>query len=318
MKFFISSTYEDLKDYRKIAIDMLSELECQVICMEKFTASQKESLDYCLKQISDTDCIIGIYGCKYGSVYKSSNNSMTEEEFDFAVKNGISILPFVIKRNDKCFDERQKAFIENSVYKHNLAGKFSDAEDFKQKLNLALKNEFGDLEGYNYKLFWKEINEAEKEMKKDPSSEFRIDSYVADDINSIINYLEQTKHFINQLGDKSCFGGTYDTILSYAYDFYYEKLPQNRVKKLIEKHNYKKQIMSSIETNADAFVNAWDLIYLGVHNYVSGLNLAIAYLELEKVKMMLLNEVWTKDLREKAIAAKDNYINQLRESLLLL
>ena len=51
MKVFISSTYEDLKDYRKAAIGVVNEHECLSLAMEHFGARAGEPVDVSLDDV---------------------------------------------------------------------------------------------------------------------------------------------------------------------------------------------------------------------------------------------------------------------------
>lgn len=81
MKFFISSTYQDLKDIRRVAINTIESLTerktAEISAMEEFPASQKSSGAFCVDQVKDADIVIGIYGYRFGSKYYDGR-SMTE------------------------------------------------------------------------------------------------------------------------------------------------------------------------------------------------------------------------------------------------
>ena len=98
MKFFISSTYQDLKDIRRIAINTIESLTerktAEISAMEEFPASQKSSGAFCVDQVKDADIVIGIYGYRFGSKYYDGR-SMTEIEFDEAAEHGATILAFI-------------------------------------------------------------------------------------------------------------------------------------------------------------------------------------------------------------------------------
>lgn len=82
MKIFISSTYEDLKDERKQAIDTISTM-AQPIAMEKWPASNKSAKEMALTQLSGSDAVILILGFKYGSM-DDDGISITEIEYNTA------------------------------------------------------------------------------------------------------------------------------------------------------------------------------------------------------------------------------------------
>lgn len=92
MKFFISSTFEDLKEYRRHTINYLKDLTDektgQIGAMEYFAASEDTSKEVCLAELESSDIVIGIYGSRFGWEEESTGRSMTEIEFDRAVELG--------------------------------------------------------------------------------------------------------------------------------------------------------------------------------------------------------------------------------------
>ena len=81
MKVFISSTYQDLIDYRAAAIEAVEGTSYQAVKMEVFGARSDEPLNACLQEIEQCDLFIGIYAHRYGYVPDSSNISITEMEY---------------------------------------------------------------------------------------------------------------------------------------------------------------------------------------------------------------------------------------------
>ena len=64
MRFFISSTFKDLEEYREHTIKYLNNLTDKktgkVIAMEYFPASEEDSYDICLEELEKSDFVIGI------------------------------------------------------------------------------------------------------------------------------------------------------------------------------------------------------------------------------------------------------------------
>ena len=65
MKFFISSTFSDLKNIRQVAINTIESLingvTGQIAAMEYFAASPEDSKSICLEELCRSDIVIGIY-----------------------------------------------------------------------------------------------------------------------------------------------------------------------------------------------------------------------------------------------------------------
>lgn len=93
---FVSSTYEDLKDYRKKALDAIVSLKQMFEGMEYFGADSRTPLDVMLDKLSYCQVYIGIIGMRYGSVDKATQKSYTELEYERAKELGIPCLIYII------------------------------------------------------------------------------------------------------------------------------------------------------------------------------------------------------------------------------
>ena len=52
---YLSSTYEDLKEYRRVVFDALRKSGYQVIAMEDYVATDQRPVDKCLKDVEQAD-----------------------------------------------------------------------------------------------------------------------------------------------------------------------------------------------------------------------------------------------------------------------
>jgi hypothetical protein len=68
IKAYVSSTFTDLKDYRRVVIETLEQLEQQTRAMEMYVASDERPLDVCLADVAQCDLYIGIVAWRYGFV----------------------------------------------------------------------------------------------------------------------------------------------------------------------------------------------------------------------------------------------------------
>ncbi len=96
MRVFLSSTYVDLIEYRKVAADALDRLGQKVGRMEVFGARPTEPSESCLTEIEACDLFVGIYAHRYGYVPAGSDFSITEIEFQHAKTLSKPIFGFVI------------------------------------------------------------------------------------------------------------------------------------------------------------------------------------------------------------------------------
>lgn len=95
-QFFISSTYEDLKAERQKAIETILTMNQFPAGMEMFSAANEEQWEIIKETIDCSDYYVLIVGNKYGSIDPASGSSYTEKEFDYAVRQKIPVLAFVI------------------------------------------------------------------------------------------------------------------------------------------------------------------------------------------------------------------------------
>jgi len=91
---FVSSTYADLQPERQKVIQVLMEMDCIPAGMELFPAADEEQWEFIKKVINDCDYYILIIGGRYGSL-TTEGISYTEQEYDYAISNGLKVLAFV-------------------------------------------------------------------------------------------------------------------------------------------------------------------------------------------------------------------------------
>ena len=149
-RVFISSTYEDMKDYRNAAADALTNIQAIPMGMERFTATTQPVIDRCYDEIRQCQFCVSIIGFRYGSLYKDSGLSYSELEFNEAERLGIPILVFIRKGSydsdkinvkDLTRLNRFKRKLQNSA-NNRLCAYFTTPEDLRDKLTRALQDEF--------------------------------------------------------------------------------------------------------------------------------------------------------------------------------
>ena len=166
MKFFLSSTYEDLKGLRQVAINTLEALCCEVEAMEYFEASTRMNKEVCLRKLKESDLVIGIYGRRYGSIDPETGKSFTEVEFDALAEWDKPFLGFVLDVPEGEREDREVEFINKIFSTGILCAHVNKKKDFVAKLNNSLREYFAGLEGYDYAGIWNEILEAQKLMSR--------------------------------------------------------------------------------------------------------------------------------------------------------
>src|SRR5688572_18074519 len=95
-KAYVSSTFVDLEDYRRVAQRVLRQFGYEAVAMEDYVAEDARPLDRCLADVSACDLYVGIYAWRYGFVPKGQKLSITELEYQRAVKDNKARLLFVV------------------------------------------------------------------------------------------------------------------------------------------------------------------------------------------------------------------------------
>ncbi len=96
---YLSSTYIDLKGYRRAVIDALRQIDVRVVGMEDYSADDSRPLQRCLEDVDGVDFYIGLFAWKYGFVPPEGNpsaKSITELEYRRAQSGGKPCLIFLL------------------------------------------------------------------------------------------------------------------------------------------------------------------------------------------------------------------------------
>ena len=94
---FVSSTYEDLQEERKVVMESLLQMNCFPVGMEYFNASDESQWEVIKQLIDECDYYVLIVAGRYGSVEESTGKSYTQKEFDYAVSKGVPVISFLHK-----------------------------------------------------------------------------------------------------------------------------------------------------------------------------------------------------------------------------
>ena len=101
---YLSSTYEDLKEYRAAVFDALRKAGYHVFAMEDYVATDKRPVERCLADVADADIYVGLFAFRYGYVPPAEHGnphglSITELEFRHAEKLRKPCLTFVVSED---------------------------------------------------------------------------------------------------------------------------------------------------------------------------------------------------------------------------
>lgn len=114
---FVSSTFDDLQEERRVLMEQILNLRHIPVGMELFQAANQEQWAYIKKRILECDYYLLIVAERYGSL-ASDGKSYTQKEYEFAVANGIPIAAFLLAEDarkdwpSKHLQHERKAEIE--------------------------------------------------------------------------------------------------------------------------------------------------------------------------------------------------------------
>lgn len=135
---FISSTYTDLVEERRLVMEALLQMNCFPVGMEYFNASDESQWEMIKKLIDDCDYYILIVAGRYGSIDSDTGKSYTQMEFEYAIKKNKTVLRFVhenpgnlIAANTESSDEGRKRLDE---FKKIVQKKYCKFWDSPEKL----------------------------------------------------------------------------------------------------------------------------------------------------------------------------------------
>lgn len=144
-QIFISSTFDDLQDERRAALEAILITNNIPIGMESFVASSQEQFEHIKKCIESCDYYILLVGGRYGSQHPNLNLSYTELEFDYAKSINKPILAFIRSDINKCRkkdkDLRNINNFRTKVQQEHLCQLFNSKAELKGLILASLTQE---------------------------------------------------------------------------------------------------------------------------------------------------------------------------------
>ena len=160
---FLSSTFEDLKDFRQAVLEGLRQSEYDVVNMENYVAGAQRPVEKCLKDVAKAGLYIGLFAFRYGYVPPAQHQnprglSMTELEYRKAQELKIPCLVFLAKEDysglslklvDACTGDNDKGEKINALRKELLTetyvSEFSDPQQLARLVLAAVKTQLEQL-----------------------------------------------------------------------------------------------------------------------------------------------------------------------------
>lgn len=96
-RIYVSSTFNDLKEYREAVRQTLRRLGHEDVAMEYYMAEDKRPLERCLEDVAACDVYIGIFAWRYGFNPPGYHQSITELEYRTACDKKKECLIFLLK-----------------------------------------------------------------------------------------------------------------------------------------------------------------------------------------------------------------------------
>lgn len=139
MKVFLSSTFADLYDHRRVLLDTLRKMgdDIAVAAMEDFGSDPRNPIELCTKKVAECDAYVGVLGTRYGSIDKSSGMSITEIEYRTALARQLPVLlyltsdEYLVKPSmvDTGAAARKLQRLRQEVSERHVVQRFSTPED---------------------------------------------------------------------------------------------------------------------------------------------------------------------------------------------
>src|ERR1044071_6477666 len=150
-RIYVSSTSNDLEDFRKTVSQALRRLGHEDVAMDYYVAEDKRPVDRSLNDVASCDVYVGIFAYRYGHVPKENNpegRSITELEYRKAHEETIPCLIFLLSDDapwPKSKQEKGEGALKIEALREELSsgGKhvvnfFETADELARKVNEAV------------------------------------------------------------------------------------------------------------------------------------------------------------------------------------
>ena len=203
---FISSTYEDLKEERQVAMWVALENDLIPVGMEQFHAAPVEQWEIITKMMDECDFYLLIVGGCYGSIEESVGISYTEKEYNYAKEQNIPVYALIrnpdgiteakMDREERWpKQERLKNFRNRIMNGGNTVDFYNNIENLRYKLSASFNNTkifaTDDAGWVRYKDVQNLINERIN----------RANTYTMEEVkknNDILNEIQNTLHNLDE------------------------------------------------------------------------------------------------------------------------
>lgn len=155
---FVSATMQDLRSYRRTAIDTVHEMGHHAIAMEHYGAVDRDAVEKCLADVRKCRVFISIIAWRYGYIPVGFEKSLTEMEYQEAVREEIPRFVFLLDENTPwvpALIDRDRTRIEtfrDDLEAARIVGYFNSPDSLGKGILAALAREFLDSNGDEHSL----------------------------------------------------------------------------------------------------------------------------------------------------------------------
>ena len=144
---FVSSTFLDLEEHRRLVQDAITRLEHGTRAMEFFGALPDSPREECLRLVHASEVFVGVVGMRYGSIDPGSGKSLSQLEYEEAVAIRLPCLMYLIDEERHPVFPRHIEFGEGAsrlsefkatVRKGHVVSTFSSPSDLAAKVTQDL------------------------------------------------------------------------------------------------------------------------------------------------------------------------------------
>ena len=97
---FISSTFRDLSDQRRMVMNAVVDRGHMPIALERFPATDNAVPSVINKSIAASQIYIVILGYRYGAIVKGREISFSHLEYENALHQGVVVVPFLLTKSE--------------------------------------------------------------------------------------------------------------------------------------------------------------------------------------------------------------------------
>jgi tetratricopeptide (TPR) repeat protein len=113
MKVFLSSTAQDLVEYRQVADDTILRLSQRSVVMERFGPLPDEPVAECERKARESDVVVCIVAHRYGFVPEKGKGSFTRREVEAAKSAGKDVLVWIVADDHPWTEKKEQDLLND-------------------------------------------------------------------------------------------------------------------------------------------------------------------------------------------------------------